>query len=207
MISWKYTFDLVCRELDLTKKKKQVLNDLFATARISQSTHEYIAGELAEVTSELESRQKSLVDKMNARADTLEKQMRSLELFLANLEIHHATGELDEDTYSCQNGAITLGLEATKKELDDIRSSIMKITPTTVGKPEVTPEPTAEVKVAEVVSESVPVSPAETIPIQEVPGEVATTGGIESIEIAETEPPTLVMPQEESSSDTGSQTL
>jgi hypothetical protein len=60
---------------------------------------------------------------MESRTQELERQMSTLELFLASLEIHHAAGDVDDETYEKQNDAIILGLEATKQELDEIGAS------------------------------------------------------------------------------------
>ncbi|MCD6089115.1 CdvA-like protein, partial [Candidatus Bathyarchaeota archaeon] len=67
----------------------------------------------------------------------LESQLSSLELLLASLEIHHAAGDVDDETYEKENKAILLGLEATKRELNDIRNALQgSIEKTTAEKPE-----------------------------------------------------------------------
>ena len=121
---WKYSFELVTRESDLAKKKKQALDELFGSNKISQSTYECLNAELNEAITDLESHLSSLKDKMKTRAQELEKQICTLELFLANLEIHHAAGEIDDEAYQRQNMAILLGLETTKQELADIRTAL-----------------------------------------------------------------------------------
>ena len=123
MSLWKYSFELVTKELEVTRKKKQALDNLYAADKISQSTYEYLERELAKAVAELEDHLKNLMDKMTARAQELEKQISTLELFLASLEIHHAAGDVDDETYEKQNNAILLGLEATRQELSDINSS------------------------------------------------------------------------------------
>jgi hypothetical protein len=125
--SWKYSFEIVNRELDLTKKKREALDDLFESKRISETTHQYLEKELTAAIIDLEAHQKTLLDKMDSRNLELENQVNSLEIFLANLEIHHVTGEIDEETYEKQNSAIMLGLSATKDEIATIRNSINKI--------------------------------------------------------------------------------
>jgi len=200
LISWRYSFELVCRELELTRKKKEALNNLLAISRISQSTYEYLEKELTEAVLDLEAHQKSLADKMTVRADSLERQIKSLELFLANLEVHHAAGEIDEETYDRQNQAITLGLEATRKELGDIKSSLTEVVSASPKISEVAPETSVEVTAPEVVSESVPEPSVESESVQEG----VTAEEAQSTELPP-EPPSLVMPQEEPASETGSQ--
>lgn len=126
MSLWKYSFDLVTRELDLAKKKKQALDNLFSADKISQSTYDYLETELSTAITDLEDHLKSLKDRMAMRTQELEKQVNTLELFLASLEIHHAAGDVDDETYGKQSNAILLGLEATKQEIASIRSASEK---------------------------------------------------------------------------------
>lgn len=126
MSLWKYSFDLVTKELEIAKKKKQALDNLYASNKISQSTYDYLDSELSKAITELEDHLNALKEKMTARAQELEKQISTLELFLASLEIHHAAGDVDDETYEKQSNAILLGLEATKQELSDIVASSSK---------------------------------------------------------------------------------
>ena len=158
------SFEIVSQELDLTKRKKQALDDLLASARISQPTYEHLEKGLTETILDLEAQQRSLGDKMTGWADELGEQIQLLELLLANLEIHHATGEIDEDAYDKQNRAILLGIEATKQDLVDIRSILSKTvseavpTPSAPTTPETTEEPE---QIAESEAEDTSVSEVE----------------------------------------------
>lgn len=125
---WKNSFEMANRDLGLVKRKKRALDELLATAAISQSTYEALSRELTEGLSYLESQQRSLVEKIRARAGGLERQIGTLELFLANLEIHHAAGEIDSESYNRQSQAIILGLEATKNELIEMGSLLAAVT-------------------------------------------------------------------------------
>jgi len=185
--SWKYSFELVLRELDLAKKRKKALDDLYNAGKISQSTYEHIERELTEVMIDLEAHLGSLAEKMKARAKDLENQIRVLEVFLANLEIHYAAGEIDEETYANQSRAIVLGLDATKKELENIKTSLSKI-PTEAAKEEEKPE------------EAAPQAPPSEAPVEKAP-EAAESQAAPPTE-APTEPveeaaPTTTTPTEE----------
>ena len=139
------SLEIVNQELDLEKKKKQALDDLLAAQRISQPTYEHLEKGLIETILDLEAQQRSLAEKMTGWADELEGQIHLLELLLANLEIHHATGEIDDENYEKQNRAILLGLEATKQDLDDISSILSK----TVSEAVQTPSPTTQETIEE----------------------------------------------------------
>jgi len=181
--SWKYPFELVLRELDLAKKRKKALDDLYNTGRISQSTYEHIERELTEVMIDLEAHLKSLAEKMKARVKDLEDQMRTLEVFLANLELHYAAGEVDEETYSRQSRAITLGLEATKQEMENIKASLNKIFPE--AKAEEKPAETPAEKPAETPAEA-PVEASAEAP-SEAPSETPAEESAEAPSVASTE--------------------
>ena len=192
MSSWRYSSELVSRELDLAKKKKKALDDLYAAGKISQSTYEYIEKDLTEVIIDLEAHLKTLIDRMKTRAEELEKQMKSLEIFLANLEMHYVAGEIDEETYTNQNKAIILGLNATKQELETIKDALSKIVP---EKPELEVEEKAPEKPPE---EEKPEPVVEEKPTEEKEEEqLEVQPAPESAETTEMELPTLLARTEE----------
>lgn len=124
MVLWKYSLEVANRELELIKKKKQALDNMFNTGQISQSTYDYLNKDITDALSEIEIHQKSLADKITARANELEKQLNTLEVFLANLEIHYSAGEIGEELYNSQGNAISLGIESTKEELMNLKDSL-----------------------------------------------------------------------------------
>lgn len=119
---WKHIHELAIKELNLIKRKKQVLDDLLSSGRISQSTYEHLNGEINEALTSVEKYLETVVCKMESRAQDLEKQIGTLEIFLANTEMLHVTGEIDDETYEKQMRAINIGLEAAKQELSEIKS-------------------------------------------------------------------------------------
>ncbi len=129
MISWKYSFEKVSRELELAKKKKQALDDLFNTGKISQSTYDDLNKSLTEGIAEIEVRHKALAEKMTAKITDLEQQIRTLEKFLANAEIEYATGEVDEELHERESGALTVGLETAKQQLTVIKEAMTDLFP------------------------------------------------------------------------------
>jgi len=127
--SWKSYLELVRRELDLGKRKKGALDGLFDAGKISQSTYDCLNKDLTEAMARIEADQKTLAERMTTRANELEKQVQTLEMFLANLEIQYAAEEVDEKVYEDQGNAIALGLEVTKRELADIKGALIQLTP------------------------------------------------------------------------------
>ena len=119
---WKHIHELASKELDLVKRKKQALDDLLSSGRISQTTYEHLNAEIKEALTSVEKYLETTICKMEARAQDLEKQIGTLEVFLANTEMLHVTGEIDDETYEKQMNAINVGLEAARRELNEIKS-------------------------------------------------------------------------------------
>ncbi len=163
MISWKYSFETAVKELGMVKKKKQALDSLLNSGKISPSTYEHLNKEITNAIAAIEADQKALTEKMTARANELEKQIKSLEMFLADLEIHKAAGEIDEQAYGHQSNAISLGLEATKQELNDIKEALVKLIPEAAPSipAQPTPPPSEEPSQSEISTETTAETPSE----------------------------------------------
>jgi len=160
------------RGLELIRKKEQTLEELSASKRISQPTYECLKKKLTEETIKLEAELKSLLDNMTVVAQELESQMGGLELALANLEMHHATGEIDDQTYENQNKAILLSIDAVKQEVKNIKNSLLETVLESVEKEKKVPtlvkaeeaqEPEEEELEAQTEEASVPEEPVESI--------------------------------------------
>lgn len=131
---WKYSIgiariEIARRELEVTRKKKQALDELLNAGKISQPTYDDLDKGFTEAIAKLEADQKTLADKNTARSTELEDQLKSLEVFLAKLEMHHAAGEVDDEAYKRQENAISLGIETTKQKLSVIKECLAKLVP------------------------------------------------------------------------------
>lgn len=120
LISWKHSFRRLNEEYETAKKKKQALDNLLNNGRISQSTHDLFNMEIAEAIREIEGQQKALLEKMNSKTMELKEQIKTLEILLANFEIQHATGEVAEEVYQREMDVLSMGLEASRGELDTL---------------------------------------------------------------------------------------
>lgn len=129
MSLWKYTFELASKDLELLRKKKQALDDLLAANRISQPTYEHISKEISESLADVEKYLETVICKMKSRIEDLEKQISILEIFLANVEILHVAGEIDDETYEKQSRALSIGLESMRNEVNEIKSALERVTP------------------------------------------------------------------------------
>jgi hypothetical protein len=131
-------------ELELATKKKQALDKLFNEGKVSQTTYDSFSEEVAQAIEEIDNRQKTLVHKMESKISELEQQMRTLESLLVNSEIRHISGELENDAYDRECNVLSLGLETTKSELDEIKDAVSTITGQDSYLPSLHPSDTVE---------------------------------------------------------------
>lgn len=192
MISWKYSLEKINGELELAKKKKQALDKLLDEGKVSQPTYDSFNNEVAEAISEIEAKQNSLVDKMKVKIGELEQQMKTLEHLLVNSEIRHISGEIAEESYDSECSVLSLGLETTKLELNEIKEAISNISGQDIGNPPPPPpstqveeeiakvEPDTE-KRLEIVMDTETTTSIETTVEEQPPVEAETEAPVESV--------------------------
>ena len=165
LISWKHSFKRLNEEYEIAKKKKQALDNLFENGRISQATRDSFDSDINAVIVEIEKQQRELVTKMQGKTQELESQIKTLETLLANYEIQHVVGEIDEDMYQREMTVLSTGLESARNELNVIKEATDQLCP-----PEEAPaiEPALPVEEKEV--EAAPTETVETV--AEAPAEV-----------------------------------
>ncbi|MGB9684293.1 MAG: CdvA-like protein [Candidatus Bathyarchaeales archaeon] len=144
MISWKRSFERLSEEHGAVLKKKQALNSLFNSGKISQSTFDLFDKEMDEALAEIEAQKKALVDKMAAKMKEVEEQIRILERLLANFEIQHVSGEVEEETYQREISLLSTGLETARQELNAIKEAMDKLTGSPQTEESAAPQPTVE---------------------------------------------------------------
>jgi len=191
LISWKQSFRRLGEEFEVAKKKKRALDSLLSRGKISQATYDVFNHEIEEALTEIERQQQALQEKMTAKADEVEGQIKTLEMLLANFEIQHVTGEVDDDVYERQVDLLSVGLENARQELDMVRDANAQLSSGNVAIP-LEPEelepvevPKDNVEVVEVpvvtLKDKMPEPPAEAQADQTQPAETANA------EIAEEE--------------------
>jgi len=171
----------------MNNRKKQALENLHNAGRISQFAYECLNKELLDEIEQIEVRRKALAEKMTNKLNELEEQRMALEMFLANTEMAHAAGEIDDEIHAKESSALDLGLEATKHELNWIKEVVIQLvpkeaeasqTPATPAETEVTGGETSVEKAGE---------SAQNVQV-EVPVEVATN--VSEAKVEQIQPPT-----------------
>jgi len=133
LVLWKYLFKLVSKDLEALKRKKQALEDLLSSNRISRQTYDCLSKEISDAIINTEKYLDSLVSKMKSRVDDLERQISALEIFLANSEMMYAAGEIDYETYERESKALAAGIESMRKEISEIKSILNPPAPETTA--------------------------------------------------------------------------
>ncbi|MGD6808060.1 MAG: CdvA-like protein, partial [Candidatus Bathyarchaeia archaeon] len=168
MISWKHSFKRLNEEYEIAKKKKQALDNLYNTGKISQSTRDSFNNDITAAIVEIERQQKDLLEKMQLKTEELAGQIKTLESLLANYEIQHVVGEVEEDIYQREILLLTTGLDTAKNELETIKQATMQLcAPVQTVKAPAAPEVPAAP--APVIAESVTVAAPVPIVIEAAP--------------------------------------
>lgn len=183
LISWKHSFESLAEEFEMTKKKKEALDNLLDAGKISQSTYDSFNDKIDEAVAEIERRQRALLDKMNSKVGELEDHTKTLEMLLANFEIKHVIGEIDEEVYQREISLLSTGIEVARQELGTAKEAINQL------------------------SSSLPIPPTDIVVPQEV--EPQTAEGVEAPEpeIASVEETVSVVESEETPEETAEQNL
>jgi histone deacetylase complex regulatory component SIN3 len=178
LISWKHSFRKLSEENEMAKKKKQALDNLLNSGRISQSTYDMFSNEIDEAIAEIERQEKALLEKMNSKMGELEEQIKTLEMLLANFEIQHVTGEIEEEVYQREINILSMGIDTAKQELDVVREAVnqlssgVQISSTEIVVEQKMEPQSAEAEVSEpkveVVEEKLSEPPVEPIEVKEV---------------------------------------
>ena len=194
LISWKYTYKRLNEEYELAQKKKQALTNLYASGKISQSTLDSFTDDINSAMIQIEKQQKELIASMQGKTAELENQIKMLETLLANYEIQHVVGEIDEEIYQREITLLSTGLDNTKNELDTIKHVVSHLCPPTANiDVSAVPEPAAPAIEAPAQPAPIETAPVEPTPV-EVPVQAATVETV--VEPAPVETPTIEVPTE-----------
>ncbi len=199
MISWKYSFKQLNEEYDLSNRKKQALDKLYETGKISQATRDSFDNDIKAALTEIEKKQKDLLVNMQVKSQELLDQIATLEMLLANFEIQHVVGDIEDDAYQREINLMATSLEGAKNELGLIKQAMNQLCPETILEVPSAPEHfdtplITDIPVVDAIpecsqSESIPVItataeatqevapeqniPAENAMVEEAPGEIS----------------------------------
>jgi hypothetical protein len=104
------------------------LDNLVGSGKISQSTHDTFNKEIDAAIDDIKAQQKALLNKMDSKMSELMEQIRTLEMLLANFEIQHVSGEVDDEVYQRESELLSMGLEMARHELDTVKDAANQLT-------------------------------------------------------------------------------
>ena len=118
--------------MELARKKKQALDNLFNSGKISACTYDSLDNQLINMIADIEMRQKILVDNLASKVEDLEKQIGTLEVFLAQSEIQYVAGEINDELHANETSAFSNGLGSLRKQLCSLKEAVGTFTPAVV---------------------------------------------------------------------------
>lgn len=201
-MTWKGFFEKINAEIDMTSRKKQALENLHTAGRISQFAYECLNKELTDEIEQVEARRKALAEKMTSKLNELEEQRMALEMFLANTEMAHVAGEIDDEIHAKESSALDLGLEATKQELNWIREVVLQLVPKETETSQ-SQTPVESIEVAAVETDVEKTSEATESVQVEAPVEV--TANVSEVKVEEIQAPTEAQPDVETTASEASE--
>jgi hypothetical protein len=187
LISWKHSFKRLSEEYELAKKKKDALDSLLTSGKISQSTSNLFNQEIDDAITEIENQRKALLERMSAKTMELEEQIKTLEVLLAKFEIQHVTGEVDEQIYQRETDLLSMGLETTRQELEAVHEAVNQLSSSDMM-PQ--PEMKQQIQGHELPQPEVELLKEPTAAMEKKPAETSEESVVEAIECeAEAESP------------------
>ena len=138
---WKVDAEKLMKEFALAHKRLQALDSLMHEGRITQYVYSDLRKAYETATNELEEVRKTLIEKLKARGDDVEFQVRDMEKFLANIEVQHMTGEIDDEAYQLAADSLKLGLSQLVAEKKDVETILTEITHPEAAPPPAAPAP------------------------------------------------------------------
>jgi len=125
---WKVNAEKFQRGLTHTEKRIDALDQLYSSGRISEQTYENMKNSYESMVGQRNNAQENLLSQLKNRSTELVNESNVLEEFLANIEVQHLTGELDEEAYSLAIGSLKLAYNRMIAEKNDIDSAIDEVT-------------------------------------------------------------------------------
>ena len=121
---WKVAAETLQKDLIVTQKRFQALEELYRTDKIAQSSYETLHKKYQTILTQLEQISKITIGHLKTYVIQLEDRIHHLEKFLASIEIQHITGELDEDAYQLAANSLKLNLNRLLKEKIDVEENL-----------------------------------------------------------------------------------
>ncbi len=125
--SWRVSAEQVQRGIAHAGRRIDALDQLHSSGTISTHTYKNLKKSYESVFGQRNGAREKLIAELKSRAGELADESNELEEFLANIEVQHLTGELDEEAYELAVGSLKLAYNRMIAEKNDIESLMGEI--------------------------------------------------------------------------------
>lgn len=128
--AWKVEAEEFRKEFDIVTRRLRALDELFSVGDIQKDVYEDLRKQHEDAINELKGKRKEIIDTLSQRTNTLNTQLRQLQIHLAGNKMLHASGEFDDVNYRAASDAIDSGLVramSEKKEVETINNYLQKL--------------------------------------------------------------------------------
>jgi len=132
--------EVLSERLPTTRKKRKVLERLSKEKIVPQAIFESLIKKFDKMLKEMKDTAKSLVEEIEEQAKVKEDQIKTFQMARAFLEIEHAIGTVDEETYKRSIVALLKGMKNAQQRRLELLRIKEKVTQILQEEPEVSPE-------------------------------------------------------------------
>jgi hypothetical protein len=125
--SWTVTAEKFQRGMTHAERRIDALDQLYGSGKITARTYKDVKKSYESVVNERNDARETLMSELKNRSTELADESNELEVFLANVEVQHLTGELDEESYGLAVGSLKLAFNRMIAEKNDIESLLGEI--------------------------------------------------------------------------------
>jgi hypothetical protein len=143
----KNTAGTLCDQIPLIWRKDEALKDLVEKKKIAPEVYEDLHGSFSNVLTQLKKDAQIIIDEAAIEIERCQEEISSLSYAIANLEIEHEIGKVDEENYKLAFGLLQESLRRATAEKTDYELTKSKVSSVLIGDstPTIAPKPNMSV--------------------------------------------------------------
>ncbi|MFH0848907.1 MAG: CdvA-like protein [archaeon] len=130
---WRVEAKTLRIEMDIALKRIRALSDLHRRGEIQPEIYEDLRKQHDGNLTALQGRKDSLVKSLSTVSEDLDRQLRELEMFLANNKMQLASAEIDGQSYKAAVDALEKGLRRVLSSKNDVETHLSSLAGLTLG--------------------------------------------------------------------------
>jgi hypothetical protein len=144
---------VLCDHIPLIWRKDEALKSLLANKKINSEVYQDMHDSFTNVLTQLKKEAQVIVDESMIEIDRCNEEISSLSYAIANIEIEHEIGKIDEENYKAAFGILLETLKRAQTEKADYEQTKSKLSGVLLGdQTQLPPKPVANKVYAETVS-------------------------------------------------------